>query len=179
MGSNDGGTDEKPVHMAPIVKPFAVGKFDVTFSEWDACVAASGCKHKPEDQGWGRGTRPVINVSWDDATKEYLPWLSRRAGKSYRLLTEAEWEYAARAVTSATAAQTTYFWGNNIGTGNANCKGCGSQWDGKQAAPVGSFKPNRLGNILHGGQWPCLPRRFLAQLSSSIPPRGQPHRGRH
>jgi formylglycine-generating enzyme required for sulfatase activity len=82
----------------------------------------------------------VINVSWDDATKEYLPWLSRRAGKTYRLLTEAEWEYAARGVTSATAAQTTYFWGNDIGTGNANCKGCGSQWDSKQTAPVGSFK---------------------------------------
>jgi formylglycine-generating enzyme required for sulfatase activity len=63
MGSNDGGTDEKPVHKVTIAKPFAVGKFDVTFSEREVCVAASGCKHKPEDQGWGRGTRPVINVS--------------------------------------------------------------------------------------------------------------------
>ena len=97
MGSND-YDDEKPPHRVNIAKPFAVGKFTVTFAEWDACVASGGCKHKPEDQGWGRGNRPVINVSWDDATKEYLPWLSRKTGKTYRLLTEAEWEYAARAV---------------------------------------------------------------------------------
>ena len=96
MGSNDGGSDEKPVHKVAIGRPFAVGKFEVTFAEWDACVAAGGCSHKPEDRGWGRGRQPVINVSWDDATKEYLPWLSRKTGKTYRLLTEAEWEYAAR-----------------------------------------------------------------------------------
>jgi formylglycine-generating enzyme required for sulfatase activity len=89
MGSNAGSPREDPTHKVTIAKPFAVGKFDVTFAEWDACVTASSCKHKPEDQGWGRGTRPVINVSWDDATKEYLPWFSRRTGKRYRLLTEA------------------------------------------------------------------------------------------
>jgi formylglycine-generating enzyme required for sulfatase activity len=149
MGSNDGDPNEKPVHKVSISKPFAAGKFDVTFAEWDACVATGGCKHKPEDHGWGRGNRPVINVSWDDATKEYLPWLNRKTGKSYRLLSEAEWEYAARAGTT-----TEYSWGNDVGEGNANCDRCGSQWDNKQTAPVGSFKPNAIGLYdMHGNLW--------------------------
>ena len=132
-----------------IPQPIAVGKFEVTFAEWDACVAAGGCKHKPEDQGWGRGKQPVINVSWNDATNEYLPWLSKKTGKSYRLLSEVEWEYAARAGTT-----TNYFWGDEIGKGNANCYGCGSQWDDKQTAPSGSFKPNVFGLYdMHGNVW--------------------------
>jgi formylglycine-generating enzyme required for sulfatase activity len=81
----------------------------------------------------------VINVSWDDA-KEYVAWLSRKTGKAYRLLTEAEWEYAARAGTT-----TRYYWGDDIGKNNAKCNACGSQWGGKQTAPVGSFKPNAFG----------------------------------
>ena len=67
---------EGPQRKVTIAQPFAVGKYEVTFSEWDACVAAGGCKHNPDDEGWGRGRRPVINVSWDDITKEYLPWLT-------------------------------------------------------------------------------------------------------
>ena len=91
----------------------------------------------------------MINVSWDDATKEYLPWLNRKTGKTYRLLTEAEWEYAARAGTT-----TTYSWGNDVGKNQANCNGCGSQWDSKQTAPVGSFKPNAFGLYdMHGNVW--------------------------
>ncbi|MBM3566607.1 MAG: formylglycine-generating enzyme family protein, partial [Alphaproteobacteria bacterium] len=78
------------------IRSFALGKTEVTFAEWDACVNAGGCSHRPHDQGWGRGTRPVMNVSWDDA-KQYATWLSRRTGKQYRLPSEAEWEYAARA----------------------------------------------------------------------------------
>jgi formylglycine-generating enzyme required for sulfatase activity len=154
MGSNDGATNEKPLHKVTFSKPFAVGKFDVTFSDWDACVAAGGCKYRPEDHGWGRGTRPVVNVSWDNATKDYLPWLSGKTGKTYRLLTEAEWEYAARGQTSASAAQSIYPWGNDIGMNRANCNGCGSQWDGKQAAPVGSFAANAFGLYdMHGNVW--------------------------
>ncbi len=152
MGSNsyDG---EKPVHKVTIAKPFALGKFAVTFAEWDACVSAGGCKHKPEDQGWGRGTRPVINVSWDDAAKEYLPSLSRKTGKTYRLLTEAEWEYTARGVTTASAVHTKYYWGNDIGQNLANCDGCGSQYY-KQTAPVGSFKPTAFGLYdMYGNVW--------------------------
>jgi formylglycine-generating enzyme required for sulfatase activity len=146
MGSNKGRPDETPVHKVTIAKPFAVCKFEVTFAEWDACVAAGGCQHKPEDEGSGRGKRPVVNVRWDDITKQYLPWLSRKTGKTYRLLSEAEWEYAARAGTT-----TVYSWGDDVGKGNANCSGCSSQWDGTKTAPVGSFKANSFGlHDMHG-----------------------------
>jgi formylglycine-generating enzyme required for sulfatase activity len=143
--------DESPQHYVTFARPFAVGKFAVTFDGWDACQAdtvacnAEGVKspddkgYKPSDAGWGRGRRPVINVNWYDAMT-YVAWLSKKTGKPYRLLTEAEWEYAARAGT-----QTAYPWGNDIGKNNANCDGCGSQWDRKQTAPVGSFAANQFG----------------------------------
>jgi len=79
---------EGPQHRVTIAKPFALGKYEVTFAEWDACTAAGGCAHRPGDQGWGRGRRPVIDVSWDDA-KAYVAWLSRKTGKTYRLPSEA------------------------------------------------------------------------------------------
>ena len=149
MGSNDGQDDEKPPREVTIEKPFEVGKYEVTFNEWDNCVKDGGCKNKPSSLGWGRAKRPVINVSWDDVTKEFLPWLNKKTGKTYRLLTEAEWEYAARAGTT-----TKYSWGNETGKGNANCYGCGSQWDNKQTAPVGSFKPNGYGLFdMYGNAW--------------------------
>jgi formylglycine-generating enzyme required for sulfatase activity len=124
-----------------IAGPFAVSKFAVTFDQWDACVAGGGCDgYLPGDAGWGRGIRPVIYVSWIDA-KHYVEWLNRMTGTGgYRLLSEAECEYAARAGTT-----TEYPWGDEIGKGNANCDGCGSQWDNKQTAPVGSFKANGFG----------------------------------
>jgi formylglycine-generating enzyme required for sulfatase activity len=131
--------DESPQHRVTIAKPFAVSKFEVTFNDWDACVAANGGCGQVPDNGWGRGNRPVINVSWGEA-KQYVAWLSQVTGKTYRLLSEAEYEYATRAGTT-----TAYPWGDNIGMNNANCKGCGSDWDGKQTVPVGSFAPNAFG----------------------------------
>ena len=132
--------EEGPQHTVTIARQFAVGRFEVTFDEWDACAADGGCNgYKPSDEGWGRGRRPVINVSWDDA-KAYVAWLSKKTGKSYRLLSEAEYEYATRAGT-----QTAYPWGNAVGTNNANCHACGSQWDARQTAPVGSFAANGFG----------------------------------
>jgi len=132
--------DEGPQHTVTIARQFAVGRFAVTFDEWDACAADGGCNgYKPSDEGWGRGRRPVINVSWDDA-KAYVAWLSKKTGKSYRLLSAAEYEYATRAGT-----QTAYPWGNAVGTNNANCHACGSQWDARQTAPVGSFAANGFG----------------------------------
>lgn len=131
---------EGPQHSVTIGRAFAAGRYDVTFAQWDACVLAGGCNgHTPADQGWGRGSRPVIMVSWEDANA-YTRWLSQRTGQTYRLLSESEWEYAARAGTSSA-----YFWGDSVGRGNANCDGCGSQWDHRQTSPVGSFSANRFG----------------------------------
>jgi len=131
-------SNEGPQHKVVIAKRFAVSKFDVTFADWDACVSVGGCP-KASDSGWGRDTRPVINVGWDDA-QTYVEWLSKMTGQPYRLLTEAEWEYAARA-----GATTAYYWGGEIGKENANCNNCGSEWDNRQTSPVGSFKPNAFG----------------------------------
>ncbi len=129
---------ERPAHDVTIGAPFALSAFEVTFQEWDACVAAGGCGHWPDDEGWGRGPRPVINVSWQDA-RLYARWLSEETGASYRLPSESEWEYAARAGTT-----TKYGWGDDIGSNRANCReGCGDHFD--QTAPVGSFAPNAWG----------------------------------
>ena len=142
MGSPPGERDrykiEGPQHQVTVGR-FAMGRYEVTFAEWDACIAAGGCSHRPGDEGWGRGRRPVINVTWKDA-KQYVAWLSSKTGKRYRLPSEAEWEYAARAGT-----RTAYWWGDAPGRGKANCRDCGSQWGGKKTAPVGSFRPNGFG----------------------------------
>ncbi len=143
--SGKGDADEKPVHEVSI-RAFSVGKFEVTFAEWDACVSAGGCSKTPNDQGWGRGSRPVINVSWNDA-QQYVKWLSGKTGKRYRLLTENEWEYVARAGTT-----TDYPWGNSASHEAANygkdecCDGLAQgpdQW--VNTSPVRSFPPNPWG----------------------------------
>jgi formylglycine-generating enzyme required for sulfatase activity len=130
---------EEPQHAVTIAKAFAVSKFELTFDEWDTCAAYSGCDPNSADSNWGRGQEPVSSVTWNEA-QQYIAWLSKLTGKRYRLLSEAEYEYAARAGT-----QSAYPWGDVIGTGNADCFGCGSKWDGKQPAPIGSFAPNQFG----------------------------------
>jgi len=134
---NTGSANEKPVHQVS-VKSFAMGRYPITFAEYDRFCEADNRK-KPNDEGWGRDNRPVIHVSWDDAVA-YLNWLIAQTGKSYRLPSEAEWEYAARAGTD-----TDYWWGNKIGQNRANCDNSGSEWSNKQTAPVGSFEPNPFG----------------------------------
>ena len=143
--------DEKPAHKVKI-SGFKLAKTEVTFDQWDACEKAKACPHA-EDQGWGRGNRPVINVSWDDITQKYLPWLNKETGKTYRLPTEAEWEYAARGGTD-----TAYPWGNKASHEFANygkdecCDGFASgkdQW--VNTSPVGSFVANPYGlHDMHG-----------------------------
>ncbi|MCE7913343.1 MAG: TIR domain-containing protein [Nitrosomonas sp. PRO4] len=127
-----------PQHEVTIAYAFEIGKYEVTFDEYDAFAKATHRK-LPDDRGWGRGKRPVINVTFDDV-QAYVQWLAQQTGKKYRLPTEAEWEYVAQAGT-----QTTFWWGDLLGQNNANCSDCGSQWDDKQTAPVGSFKPNAFG----------------------------------
>jgi formylglycine-generating enzyme required for sulfatase activity len=148
MGSNSLGDSsflkwEQPLHSVN-VPGFAIGKYEVTFAEWDACVADDGCTHTPGDEGWGRGNPPVINVSWNDA-QQYVAWLSRKTGKPYRLPSEAEWEYAARAGTTAA-----YSTGEGLGRDRANY---GSAYDSEidptvlvgRTRPVGSYAANPWG----------------------------------
>jgi formylglycine-generating enzyme required for sulfatase activity len=139
--------NEGPQDTVTIARPFAVSKFEVTFEQWDACVTVGGCL-QASDSGYGRGTNPVNNVNWD-AAQQYVAWLRKMTDRHYRLLSEAEWEYAARARTDAA-----YSWGDEIGKGNANCDGCGSQWDRRQPAPVGSFTANKFGLYdMQGNVW--------------------------
>lgn len=156
MGSRDGEGDqnnsEYPRHRVQIEKSFAVAKFETTWDDWLACVAMRGCDGRPTgDSSYGRGRKPLINVSWEQA-KTYVAWLSRMTGKPYRLLTEAEWDYAARGVTRPDAPHPRYPWGDdanhehaNYGTGRC-CAGRiegGDQW--YNTAPVGQFPPNAFG----------------------------------
>ena len=158
MGSpsseSEGYSDERPQREVAIGAEFAVGVHEVTFAEWDACVSGGGCGgYRPDDEGWGRGGRPVINVSWDDA-QAYASWLSRETGEEYRLLSEAEWEYVARAGTT-----TSRYWGSSSSGQCSYANGAdrtaqrhNSDWtvadcdDGHyRTAPVGSFRPNGFG----------------------------------
>jgi formylglycine-generating enzyme required for sulfatase activity len=130
--------DESPQHVVTIAKPFAISRFVVTFADWDACKDVGGCLDM-DDSDMGRGNKPVINTNWEDS-RQYAAWLARMTGQPYRLVTEAEWEYAARAGTT-----TAFYWGNELGQGHANCDGCGGKWDNQQTSPVGSFPANPFG----------------------------------
>ena len=134
----DGLKDQQPVHAVHIRKSFALGRYEITFDQFDGFAKATG-RDLPDDEGFGRGRRPVIRVSWHEAV-EYAAWLSAQTGKRYRLPTEAEWEYAARAGT-----ETAYWWGNEMKEGLANCISCGTKNDNRYTLPVGSFKPNQFG----------------------------------
>ncbi len=160
--------DEGLPRRVKIGQPFAVGKYEVTFAEWDACVAADGCKTRPDDRGWGRGRQPVINVNWDDAMA-YVDWLAKKTGQRYRLLSEAEWEYAARA-----GSRTVYPWGELPGTNRANFDGSGSKWSGERTAPVGSFAANAFGlHDMIGNVWEwvedCLLTNHDGSPSLAVP----------
>ena len=143
-GATDPTSDARPAHEVRL-DAFLIGTNEVTFDEYDRYVRATGAR-QPDDFGHGRGRQPVVGVSWNDAVA-YADWLSRRTGRHYRLPTEAEWEYAARAGTT-----TAYWWGAAPEQGVAVCFDCGTRWDRLSPAPVGSFPPNPFGlNDTAGG----------------------------
>ncbi len=140
MGDLDrnGDDNELPVHQVTIKHNFALSQKEVTFAEYDLFALSTG-RPLPADNGWGRGERPAINVSWNDANA-YAHWIQQQTKQPYRLPSEAEWEYAARS-----GNQTLYWWGNEVGTNNAACDDCGSGFDGQKTAPTGSFSANSFG----------------------------------
>jgi formylglycine-generating enzyme required for sulfatase activity len=162
-------------HRVAIAKPFAVSKFSTTFVEWDACVKGGGCNgYQPDDQGWGRGKRPVIDVSWEDA-QAYAAWLARKTGKPYRLLSESEWEYAARAGTT-----TAYAFGTSISPSQANFDGSTdgsgpSQANRQRTVPIGSFPPNGFGlHDMHGNVAEWVEDCWHSEYTAAAPNDGSP-----
>ena len=120
--------NEGPLHKVTIDQAFAVDKFEITFAQWDDCLKGCGCgDYRPSDKGWGRGARPVVKVLWSDA-QNYAAWLSQKTGVQYRLLSEAEWEYAARAGT-----ETEFSTGKAITAGSLQ-----SSWGGEPHSHCGS-----------------------------------------
>ena len=146
LAANACAESERPARTVTIARPFSMSKHEVTFDDFDRFVRATG-RERPDDTGWGRGRRPVINVSWEDAN-DYASWLATETGRHYRLPTEAEWEYAARA-----GADTAYAWGETLATGEANCTGCGRR-SLDRSVPTGSFRANAWGlHDMHGNVW--------------------------
>ena len=142
MGSNESDS-EKPIHTVK-VKQFYMGQTVVTFDQWYACYKDGDCSHYPEDEDWGRGSRPVINVNWNDA-QQYIAWINRKTGKKYRLPSEAEWEYAAKA-----GGNSKYSTGNSISCRQARYSGCGSE----TTVSVRSYSANNYGLYdMHGNVW--------------------------
>ena len=188
-----GRESDEGVRSAGIAAAFAVGVYEVTFAQWDACVAGGGCSHRPDDRGWGRGTRPVIDVNRDDA-RAYVAWLSSTTGKRYRLLSEAEWEYVARAGTSTpfhTGAsiapqQANYDWRVAYGAGATQASHPG------QTQAVGSYAANAFGlydvhgnvaelvddcyegdctkRVVRGGSWADAPQYLRSAYRGWCPP---------
>ena len=171
MGAGSEGLEQQASATAAqevaITAAFAIGRYEVTFDEWGICVTDGGCTSQPSDESWGRERRPVINVSFNDITEQYLPWLSRKTGFTYRLPTEAEWEFAARGGTSAKAGEAYSFgddtellceYGNSSDlatkTTDANWTGINCNDGFATTAPVGSLKPNARGLFdMHGNVW--------------------------
>lgn len=137
MMGDDQDSTARPAHEVT-VKPFLLGRYEVTYEQYAKFCTSTG-RLIPSDKGWGMGKRPVVEVTWHEAV-EFTKWLSEQTGKKFRLPSESEWEYAARA-----GVRTKYQWGDEVGNNRANCDGCGSQWDGHMTAPAGSFAPNGFG----------------------------------
>ncbi|HBC57133.1 MAG TPA: formylglycine-generating enzyme family protein [Gammaproteobacteria bacterium] len=148
MGGLDSNIErEHPIRQI-FIESFSLSRFEVTLAQYTQFAKATN-RELPEDlRGWNQGDLPVFNVTWRDA-QAYVDWLSEVTLQQYRLPSEAEWEYAARA-----GSESRYSWGDQIENNLASCQGCGSSWDGNSPAPVGSFAPNGFGlHDMHGNQW--------------------------
>jgi len=156
---------EKPEIAVTILHPFALGRTEVSFDQWQPCVEDGACRGGQDDHGWGRGSRPVINVTWDDAAA-FAAWVGKRSGLTCRLPREAEWEYAARAGTT-----TGFWWGNAAGTGNANCRDCqGAGPPPYGSQPTASFKPNPWGLYdMNGNVWEWTADCWTPNHASAVP----------
>ncbi|MDC0074079.1 formylglycine-generating enzyme family protein [Alphaproteobacteria bacterium] len=146
------------------MKSYALSMYEITWENWLSCVSMDICKNIPSDHGWGKGNLPIINITWLQANN-YIRYLNNITGHVYRLPSETEWEYAAFAGT-----KTKFWWGNEVGIANANCRKCGTKWDGKGSAPVGSFKPNPFGLYdMNGNVWEwtadCFDRKKTSNLN--------------
>ncbi len=145
MGASKGDPTERPVHRVAIGAPFAIGRFEITVAQWTMCFSDGACTFEPRATADPERTA-IRNVSWEDAMG-YSAWLNRKTGRKYRLPSEAEWEYAARAGTSGR-----YWWGDKPAADKANCKNCGGPWSRKAPAPIGSQDPNPFGlHDMNGG----------------------------
>ena len=164
-------------HRVTISSPFALSKYEVTFEQWDRCVADGGCNGvKPDDFGWGRGNRPIIGVNWNDA-KAYVAWLSKKTSKPYRLPSESEWEYAARAGTT-----TAYHFGDTVipkqvnfdaSMGDANAP---SDTNRQKTLSVGTFPPNAFGlHDMHGNVWEWTEDCWSDEYTDATPADGKPY----
>jgi formylglycine-generating enzyme required for sulfatase activity len=175
MGSPPSDLEAETQHRVTIAYPFAVSKFEITFDEWQACLKDGGCGgYRPDDQGSGRGKRPVIDISWEKA-KAYVNWLSRKTGKRYRLLSESEWEYAARAGTT-----TRFSFGDSLSPSQANYNssedGSGpSDANRQKTMPVGSFPPNAFSLYdMHGNAWEWVEDCWHDDYTADAPTDGSP-----
>jgi len=164
MGSSEMFDFEAPVHQVSIRKPFYIGRREVTYEEWDACIAEAGCKQRPDDRGLGRARRPATDLDWDDA-KGYVAWLSQKTGHTYRLPTESEWEYVARA-----GSTTTYPWGRTVEKDKANCIGCTSD-PVKKAIGHRFVSAERIRCLRHDGQCRGMGGGLLERYLSRSPDR--------
>ena len=145
MGRDDGDRSERPAHKVAVARPFALGRYEVTVAEWKACVAGGGCGELPTMKGYTDGT-PVYNVTYDDAAA-YAAWLARKTGQKYRLPSEAEWEYAARAGTT-----TAYWWGDKADAKHVLCRKCGAAIEPETPPAVDSQPANPWGLVgMSGG----------------------------
>lgn len=139
MGSNAGNDNERPATKVTIRKPFSIGRYEVSVGEWELCVTDGGCSYKPKRKKGQSDRSPMGNLSWLDAM-EYVNWLKKKTGRPYRLPSEAEWEYAARAGTKSR-----YWWGGDVGAGLVDCKDCGTDWVRRNPPAAGTFGANPFG----------------------------------